>query len=181
MIDNCGQNLNDMATQGNMVAIGTPQHQKDLLGDMKKMIQEQKDEIAWDAMAKEQTPTRMELDAEILRDLLVDICSATLPEAPPSQEDWDEIRDMVKATAVKHALLTREEKKESGKKPNLSGPRRSVAMPPRHGKSEMISSMLPAMLSSSGLDGSKPLSGHHAELLIIDDVINNSQQVQLRR
>ena len=172
------------------VTIGTRFHEENL-NDIRAQARESlsswaqasMDKAAFDAMAagpghmsvamvgdvQAIQPTAMELDNEILRDHLVDMCSATQPGTPPSQEDWDQIRDMVKAAAVKHALLVRDEKK-SVKKFEPSQ-RNSVAMPPRHGKSQMITSMLPAMLSSSGLDGSKPLSGHSAGLLIVDDVI----------
>jgi hypothetical protein len=117
-------------------------------------------------------PTVKEQDFDCLRDFLVDMCSATMPEHPPSQKDWDEIRKRTKAAAVEHAMHNRDEKK-AVKKPGGLGStgRTTVQMPPRHGKSELASKVFPqwaTMIKSMSSD--TPLQGKTADLLIIDDL-----------
>lgn len=136
-------------------------------------VAERMDNLAYDAMAgttttvAEPEPTIKEQDFDCLRDFLVDMCSATLPEHPPSQEDWDEIRKRAKAAAVEHAMYNREEKK-AVKKP---GGQKKFFTPLRSGKSSLFVNLyqsgnvtIPPMLSNTPLQGARP------DLLIVDDI-----------
>jgi hypothetical protein len=111
--------VKDMATDFGKL---TDEQMKVWSNDMMRMVKDVKDEAAWDAMKGKQLKdiviesTIKEQDFDVLRDFLVDMCSATLPEHPPSQKDWDKLRDRTKAAAVEHSLLNRDEKK-AAKKP----------------------------------------------------------------
>lgn len=96
-----------------------------LIADMRRMAQESKEAVDWAIMKKgsevEITKPVIEQDFDCLRDLLVDMCSATLPGHPPSQEDWTQIRERVRAAAVEHSAYNREEKKATKKPRPLLG------------------------------------------------------------
>jgi hypothetical protein len=139
------------------------------VADMARMIEEAKDSLAWDAMTGTTVPISefQEKDLDVLRDFLVDMCSATLPEHPPSQKDWDEIRNRTKTAAVEHSLLNRDEKK-TAKKSGLIGGRKTVNIPPRHGKSSLAAHLMTASMQS-------PISGRAANLIIVDDPIMDAK------
>ena len=119
----------------------------------------------------EPEPSIKEQDFDGLRDFLVDMCSATLPDHPPSQEDWDEIRKRTKAAAVEHAMHNRDEKKSVKKPGGLeSTGRKILSTPPRHGKSELVSKLFPqwaTMIKSMPSD--TPFQGKTSDLFITDE------------
>jgi len=84
--------------------------------DIARMYKERIEEIQWRSLGSLNARHK---DYATLRDCLVDMCSATLSDTPPSQEDWNVIRTIVKNAAAKHALLVREDKK-SPKPPLVS-------------------------------------------------------------
>jgi len=92
-------------------------YQKQAMDQLSSYYKNRLDSLAYDAMNHQ---TAKEEDFEVLRDFLVDMCAGTFSEEAPSQEEWTKLRDLVKATAVEHALLNREEKK-AVKKPGLFG------------------------------------------------------------
>lgn len=120
-------------------------------------------------------PSIKEQDFDCLRDFLVDMCSATMPEHPPSQEDWDEIRKRAKAAAVEHAMHNRDEKKAVKKPGGLESTGQENAFSRtllrQAGKSSFSKNFLQQgdMTTASMLSGT-PLQGRKADLLIIDDI-----------
>jgi len=120
------------------------------------------DKQVWQDISPE--PSIKEQDFDCLRDFLVDMCSATLPESPPSQEEWDQIRARAKEAAVEHAMHNRDEKKAVKKSGgSASTGRRILNVPPRYGKT----------MAASMLLGSQ-LQGKNASLIIIDDPLKGA-------
>jgi hypothetical protein len=140
------------------------------VADMARMIEEAKDSLAWDAMTGTTVPISefQEKDLDVLRDFLVDMCSATLPERPPSQEDWDQIRNRAKAAAVEHSLLNRDEKKTTKKPGSIGESKVAIGTPRRCGKSSLASHLMTASMQS-------PISGRSANLIIVDDPIMDAK------
>jgi hypothetical protein len=76
--------------------------------DIKRMYEERLEDLAYQALVK---PSVKELDFDCLRDFLIDICAATQSEVPPSQEEWNEIRERTKKAAAEHAEHYRDKKR----------------------------------------------------------------------